>query len=102
MIVVLAAALSLIAAADASQVSASAPAGTASTSAAQPAGNNDARNDPQKIVCRSEAVTGSRFTKRVCQTRAAWEEETRQAEVFQRRSTEMTGLAGQSMNPMGN
>jgi hypothetical protein len=56
--------------------------------------------DPDKMVCRKEEITGSRFAKRVCMTRSQWDEQARRTEEFERRLNETTtnhsggGLSG--------
>ena len=41
--------------------------------------------DPDRMVCRKEALTGSRFTKRVCMTNSQWQDQEKQTEVLERR-----------------
>lgn len=38
--------------------------------AAQPANNK--KSDADKVVCKSEVVTGSRFPKKICHTKEQW------------------------------
>jgi hypothetical protein len=41
------------------------------------------RDDPNKVICRRETVTGSYAqTRKVCMTRAEWIERTRDAQAF--------------------
>jgi len=40
----------------------------------------DAADDPNKVICRREEVTGSHFERRVCMTRAQWDQQTRAAQ----------------------
>ncbi len=42
-------------------------------------------SDLDKVVCKSQELTGSRFTKRVCMTKAQWGEQQRQTEILERR-----------------
>jgi beta-lactamase regulating signal transducer with metallopeptidase domain len=42
------------------------------------------KDDPQRVVCRSEAVTGSRFLRRVCMTQAQWTDLQLRLDDFQR------------------
>ncbi len=60
---------------------------------------SDAQQDPDKMICKSEELTGSRFSKRVCMTRSDWDERTKQVEVFERRLNQTatpTGGGGMS------
>lgn len=61
------------------------------------AANADNGSDPDKIVCRREPVTGSRFIKRVCMTQAKWDELSRKTQEFlqqeEERSLEHQGFA---------
>ena len=41
--------------------------------------------DPDKVICHKEAITGSRFEKRVCMTKSQWDDRQRQVEVLERR-----------------
>ncbi len=41
--------------------------------------------DPDRVVCRKEALTGSRFEKRVCMTRSQWDDQQKQTEIMERR-----------------
>ena len=97
MLVVLAAVAALAAGSDASPAS--------NTPAPSPASHTESAvqqaNDLNTVKCRSEAITGSRFVKRVCMTRAEWNERTRQAEELQRQITEHTAMGNQSVNPLG-
>lgn len=52
---------------------------------ADPGSNRGPNNDPNQVVCRSEAEIGSRVSRRrVCRTRAEWQE----LQVEQRKTTE--------------
>ena len=59
-------------------------------------------DDPDKVVCRSEEVTGSRFKRRVCHTRSEWDQMTAKADDAMRQINERAfggptggGLSGQ-------
>jgi len=39
-------------------------------------------NDPDEVICKSTRVTGSKFKKRACHTRAEWEEMARAGREF--------------------
>ena len=39
-------------------------------------------NDPNEVICKMTRVTGSKFKKRACQTRAEWEQLARQGREF--------------------
>ncbi len=56
----------------------------------------DSADDPAKVICKRQPITGSRFERRVCLTRADWVElERRRLEVtgaFERQLGESTGL----------
>ncbi len=54
----------------------------------------DAVADADKVICRNEPLTGSRFNKRVCMTRAGWDEQQQKVEEFERR-------INQTPTPMG-
>ena len=41
--------------------------------------------DPDRIICKKEQLTGSRFNKSICMTRSDWDDRTRQTEVMERR-----------------
>jgi hypothetical protein len=66
----------------------SAPA--AATAAAAPAKAKD--DDMDKIVCKSEPVTGSRFTKRVCMTKAERLRQQQAKEQYEHLRDNATGL----------
>ncbi len=40
--------------------------------------------DLDRVVCKKEAITGSRFEKRICMTKAEWGEQERKTEEFER------------------
>jgi hypothetical protein len=50
--------------------------------------------DPNKVVCRKEQVTGSRFWKRICMTQGEWDEQTAKAERNQAIINQRAGLGG--------
>jgi len=58
-------------------------------------------DDPDRMICKNEALTGSRFTKRICMTHAEWAEQQRKTEDFERRLGEAPsahsggGMSGQ-------
>ena len=79
--IIFAAALSILASGQAT----SAP----STDTTSGASQDDA--DLNKIVCKREQITGSRFNKRICLTRAEWAEQTRNMEEQARRFGEAAG-----------
>ncbi len=81
MMIVLAMAAAMAGAPDGSQ--APAPAPGPAPAAARPADDRD------RIVCRQEEVTGSKFTRRVCMTKGQWDEQSRDAERFERRMNEI-------------
>ena len=54
----------------------------------------DDANDPDRVVCRNQPLTGSRFTKRVCMTKAQWGEQQRQTEILERRLNQTTTPTG--------
>ncbi len=45
----------------------------------------DAQSDPDRVICKREAITGSRFEKRVCMTKADWDDRAKQVEILERR-----------------
>jgi hypothetical protein len=48
-----------------------------------PPAANPARDDPNKVICRRESVTGSfAQTRKVCMTRAEWVQRTRDAQAL--------------------
>jgi hypothetical protein len=65
----------------------------------------DASQDPARVICKGEAVTGSRFQKRTCLTRAEWAELQRRREYerdkFERHLGENAGLPALAPNPIG-
>jgi len=61
----------------------------------------DPASDPDRVICKTEETTGSRFAKRTCMAKAAWDERERKTEEFERRLNEQTvshsggGFSGQ-------
>lgn len=47
--------------------------------------SDDALKDLDKVICRNQPITGSRFTKRICMTKLQWGEQQRQTEIMERR-----------------
>ncbi len=94
---ILAAALSL-AALDATPAAAPpTPVAPATVTAAK----TDPLQDLDKVICKNEQLTGSRFNKRVCMTRGEWEERQKQTETMERRLNQTatpTGGGGFSGN----
>jgi len=87
------------AAADAPTVT-SAP--TPVVGAAAPGGAPKSGKDPNKMVCRSEAITGSRFVQRVCRTNAQWDQTEQNAANYKREIEDRNGLQGKASGPFGN
>ena len=83
MMIVLAMAAAMAAGSDESPAPAPAPAAAPTKAADKPAPDLD------KIICRQEEVTGSKFTRRVCMTKADWDAQSRDAERFERRLREV-------------
>jgi hypothetical protein len=71
-----------------------AAASSAPTKAANP------KDDPDRVICRTEAVTGSRFTHRVCMTKAQMDERQREFDQFERQRNETNGLTSGAGNAM--
>ena len=55
--------------------------------------------DLDKVICKKQEVTGSRFEKRICMTRAEWGEQERRTADFERRLNE--NINAKQSNPMG-
>jgi hypothetical protein len=89
---ILAAALSLIAASDVPQ--------TAPTSSTPAANSDKPKDDPDKVICRSQPVTGSRFIKRVCHTRAEWAQMDAQVQEMERQMREHSAITGHASSAM--
>jgi hypothetical protein len=91
-------ALSLLAAADAGQTT-SQPAPTAQASHQADKSGND---DPDRLICHNQAITGSRFTKRICMKRSDWSEQERRTEEQTRTFGSSAALnAGMATPPAG-
>jgi hypothetical protein len=75
---------------DAGQATSKPPAPTPTPTAVTVAQQSDA-DDPNKMICHNEPITGSRFVKRVCMTRADWGELERRTEQLTRTFNEGAG-----------
>ncbi len=80
---------------------------TSQTSTVEPAKVNasaktSAPNDPGKVICKGQPITGSRFERRVCMTRTQWADLARQRarvlDAFERHLGENAGFAPLSGN----
>ncbi len=80
---ILAATLTLIAANDTTQTAA---APTPPAPAAKP------KDDPDKIVCKTEQVTGSRFNQKVCMTKGQWDDAEKNSERVANYLQSQTGV----------
>jgi len=69
--------------------------------AAAPKPAASAQPDPDQIVCRTQAVTGSRFTQRVCRPRRVWEEANDAAQRMMRETDQYSGLGSSSTSGGG-
>ena len=49
-----------------------------------PAKSTNPNDDPDKVICKNQPMTGSRFEKRLCMTRADWGEQERRLQEFER------------------
>ena len=65
------------------------------------AGTSNPAADPDKVVCREEAETGSRFTKRVCHTNAEWAQMQAAAERTQDQIRNKSGMESHATSPFG-
>jgi cytochrome c5 len=98
---ILAAALTLVAANDASHTAAAPPTMPAASAGQQAAAAQTApaakpKDDPDKVVCRDEEVTGSRFTRRVCMTKNDWDTREKQSHELMNALDQQSGRAGSS------
>ena len=60
---------------------------------------SDALEDADKVICKNQPLTGSRFSKRVCMTRADWGEQQRHVEELERRLNQgPTAMGGGGMS----
>jgi len=57
--------------------------------------------DPDQIVCRTQAVTGSRFTQRVCRPRRVWDEANEASQRMMRDTNRYSGLGSSSTSGGG-
>lgn len=60
------------------------------------ASDKSAADDPNRVICHKEQVTGSRFYKRICLTKAEWDQQTAAAAEMQRINSQRAGM-GQAM-----
>jgi hypothetical protein len=62
---------------------------TSELAAASPAVSSGAKasgdDDPDRVICKNQPVTGSRFIKRICMRRADWDEQVRRADEAKRK-----------------
>jgi hypothetical protein len=81
---IFATAMSLLAldAGPASAPAAAAPAASATSNA----------DDPDRVICKNQPVTGSRFIKRICMKRSDWDEQVRRTEEGRRKLGESAGF----------
>jgi hypothetical protein len=85
---------------DSAPATASAPTPPAAADSKSDSAKTKPADDMDKVICRREAITGSRFEKRICMTKAEWGEQERQTEDFERRiasqpnAPQSGGLAG--------
>ncbi len=75
------------------------PASPSGGAAASSKPHVSAANDPDKIVCKTEEVTGSHFERRVCMTRADWDRQTLAAQKFEQQIHEAAASNGGSAPP---
>ena len=80
--------------ADSPATSSSAPP-PSSPAASKPA----AADDSTKVICRREEVTGSRFERKVCMTRAQWDEQSQAAQRLEQQLHESAASNGGSAPP---
>ena len=59
----------------------------------------NAADDPDKVICRTEQVTGSHFDRRVCMTRAAWDRQSKETERLERMIQDRAAANGGSTPP---
>ena len=62
----------------------SAPATPTPETSPAPAAKSKAVRDPNKVICRAQPITGSRFTRDVCLTRQQWDEQNARSEQMMR------------------
>ena len=58
-------------------------------------------SDPDRVICKTEAITGSRFEKRICRTRLEWDQMTQRAEEMQRINAQHAGAGMTQSNGLG-
>jgi hypothetical protein len=51
-------------------------------------------NDDDKVICKTEEVTGSRFPKRLCDTKAGWDAKARAARDYLDANTRLSHCSG--------
>jgi hypothetical protein len=83
----------------------------AASTAAPPASNEavsspppvtqEAADDSDKVVCRYDAETGTRFKTRTCHTKGEWKDMNERAEEMMRQQRARQGLGVTQSNPMG-
>ncbi len=62
--------------------------------AATQAANTGAARDGDKLICRNEPITGSRFIKRVCLKKFQWDQRDRDTEQYQQGIMDRSGTVG--------
>jgi hypothetical protein len=82
--VIVGAALALLAL-DTAPANSGAPATTVKPAVVTATAKDDPLADMDKVICRKEQITGSRFMKRTCMTKAQWGEQERETADFERR-----------------
>jgi len=81
--------------------STAAQAPAAPTAQAAPTSTSAATDDSDKVVCRNEPITGSKFTRRICATRAQWRRQEENAQEFEHTLDSKSGLSGNMSSPLG-
>jgi hypothetical protein len=82
--VIVGAALALLAF-DATPAESNSPPTTVKPAVVAAPAKEDPLADMDKVICRKEQITGSRFFKRTCMTKAQWGEQERETADFERR-----------------
>lgn len=77
----------------------SAPPAPATSAPATSRRSDNAADDPNKVICRTEEVTGSHFERRVCMPRREWDRQTQDAERMERQLHEQAATNGGSTPP---
>ena len=80
---------------------ASAPAPSVSQKPDKTQASGEQQLDPNRIVCRKEEVTGSRFEKRVCMPQSEWDQMTASAQRGAQINNQRAGMGETQSNPMG-